>query len=210
MATKQLARLVTGIPTILVWLVAVTVGIFGLVRYQMTPGANADEIPRDWPIGTDISRNSNGFTLVMLLHPQCPCSVASVHELSELMSRANGKIVAHVLFVEPPGAPAGWCDGDLWSDARAIKGVSVSIDKEGHDAAIFGAATSGDVLVYDASGKLRFNGGITDGRGHEGEKAGYSAVLALARGNQAAVSSTAVYGCSLGVCRRAGDGRNGQ
>ena len=203
--TARAARL----PTVLVWLLAVVGGMLWLVRYQMTPGAKADVVPRQWPNGTDISRNKAGLTLVMLVHPQCPCSCASMHELSELMSRAEGKIEAHVLFVEPPGAPKGWCEGDLWNDAKANSKVSVAIDKNGHDAAIFGATTSGEVLVYDSSGVMRFSGGITDGRGHEGDNSGYLAVLALARGERLWAPSTPVYGCSLGVCTIKRDGRSG-
>jgi hypothetical protein len=78
--------------------------------------------------------------------------------------------------------------------------VEVSIDNEAKDASIFGATTSGQVMVYDASGAIRFSGGITDGRGHEGDNAGLSAILGLVRDGKAAVSTTPVYGCSLGVC----------
>src|SRR5580704_12845476 len=106
------------LPTVFVWLMAVVGGMLWLVRYQMTPGAQAADVPQQWPSGIDFSRNKAGLTLVMLVHPQCPCSRASMHELSELMSRGEGKIAAHVLFVEPPGAPKGWCDGDLWNDAK--------------------------------------------------------------------------------------------
>ena len=55
------------------------------------------------------------------------------------------------------------------------------MDKEGSDAAALGATTSGQVMVYAVGGKLLFGGGITDGRGHEGDNAGSEAVLALLR-----------------------------
>jgi hypothetical protein len=177
------------------------VGLFWLVRYQMTPGAPAAALAAKWPSGLNFARNSGGLTLVMLVHPQCPCSRASMHELSELISRSEGRLAAHVLFVQPAGSPAGWCDGDLWNDARAVRGLGVSIDKDGRDAAILGASTSGEVLVFDADGLMRFSGGITDGRGHEGDNPGYLAILALIRGHGSNISGTPVYGCSLGVCQ---------
>jgi len=198
---SKLAKWATGIPSRLLWGGAVAIGMLGMVRYQMTPDAQAREGPHTWPPGVnDMVRGPTRFTLVMTLHPQCPCSRASLNELSQLMTRSEGQVDAHVLFVNPPGAPAGWSDGDLWKQAGEIPGVNVSIDHEGKDASFFGATTSGQVMVYDASGMIRFSGGITDGRGHEGDNAGLSAILGLIREGHTAVSATPVYGCSLGVC----------
>jgi hypothetical protein len=202
MAASKLTKFATSTPSMLVWGGAVLIGMVGLVRYQMTPGAQGREAPHSWPAGlSDIAPRPGRFTLVMMLHPQCPCSRASLHELSQLMTRADEKMDAHILFVKPQGAPADWCDGDLWKQANDIPDVSVSIDNDGKDTLILGATTSGQVIVYDASGAIRFNGGITDGRGHEGDNTGLSALLGLIRDGKTAVSTTPVYGCSLGVCR---------
>lgn len=130
-------------------------------------------------------------------------------ELAQIMARSAGRVDAHVLFVQPANAPKNWLDGDLWRTARTIPGVKVQVDKQGHDAAAFGATTSGQVLVYDAAGTLRFSGGITDGRGHEGDNTGLLAILDLVRLGKSPVASTPVYGCSLGVCRMKPAGGNG-
>jgi hypothetical protein len=168
----------------------------------MTPGPKGPDAPHVWLAGlNDILRKPGRFTLVMTLHPQCPCSRATLNELSQLMTRTGEQIDAHVLFVQPPGAPANWCDGDLWKQAMVISGVTISIDHDAKDASILGATTSGQVMVYDASGKIRFSGGITDGRGHEGDNAGLSSILELIRAGRTAVATTPVYGCSLGVCQ---------
>jgi hypothetical protein len=137
----------------------------------------------------------------MILHPQCPCSKASVSELAGIMAHAAGRMDAHVLFVDPANAPAGWLDGDLWRQAKAIPNVVVSVDGEGRDAAAFAAETSGQVLVYDAKGVLQFSGGITDGRGHEGDNPGQLSVLDVVRTGKPEVTTTPVYGCSLGICQ---------
>lgn len=183
------------------WAVAVVLGMCDLVRHQMIPSAAAQVATNRWPINANITRNNQHPTLIMLLHPQCPCSRASLHELVELISRSSGKLDARILFVQPPNAPAHWLDGSLWRQAGAIPDVTVSIDKDGHDAAIFGASTSGQVLVYDAAGTLRFSGGITDGRGHEGDNPGLLSILSLLREGKSSVTATPVYGCSLGVCK---------
>jgi hypothetical protein len=184
-----------------IWAIGIVLGMLGMVRYQMTPAAPGREISRRWPANAGIARASGLATLVMMLHPQCPCSRASVHELGELTARAAGRLDAHVLFVEPPNAPADWLDGDLWKEAHAIPGVAVTVDKDGHDAAAFGATTSGQVMVFDPAGNLEFSGGITDGRGHEGDNAGLLSVLSLLREGKTAVFQTPVYGCWLGICR---------
>ena len=202
MAAGKLTKLATSAPLLVIWGGAVAIAAGGLVRYQMTSGAPGRAAPHSWPAGLgDIARKPGRLTLVMTLHPKCPCSRASLHELSQLMTRAAEKMDAHILFVKPEGAPADWCDGHLWKQAKDIPGVSVSIDSDAKDASIFGATTSGQVIVYDASGAIRFSGGITDGRGHEGDNAGLSAILGLILDGKTAVSTTPVYGCSLGVCR---------
>jgi hypothetical protein len=202
MGASKLTKFATSIPSMFVWGGAVLIGMVGLVRYQMTPGTRGREAPHSWPVGlSDMVPRPGRFTLVMMLHPQCPCSRASLRELSQLMTRAGEKMDAHILFVKPPGAPADWCDGDLWKQANDIPDVSVSIDNDGKDTLILGATTSGQVIVYDASGAIRFNGGITDGRGHEGDNIGLSSLLGLIRDGKTAVSTTPVYGCSLGVCQ---------
>lgn len=201
MAKANWARTLTGAPMLSLWGIAVLVGMFQMVRYQMTPAVSARELPRRWPAGIDFAPAPGLPTLVMTLHPQCPCSRASVYELAELMARAAGKLDAHVLFVEPPNAPPSWLDGDLWRQANAVPGVVVSVDKDGRDAGAFGASTSGQVLVYSPAGELEFSGGITDGRGHEGDNPGFLSILSLLLDGKPTVSQTPVYGCSLGMCR---------
>ena len=61
----------------------------------------------------------------------------------------------------------------------------------------FGAETSGYVLLYDTHGKLLFKGGITGSRGHAGDNAGESAIVALLEGEKPVLTRTKVYGCSL-------------
>ena len=186
---------------VLVWGFAVVVGMYGMVRYQMTPAALGQEAPSQWPSALSFLRNTNRPTLIMTLHPECPCSRASVNELAQLMARSAGRLDARVLFIHPKNAPADWLNSDLWRQAKAIPNVTVSLDEDGHDAATLGASISGQVMVYDASGVIRFSGGITAGRGHEGDNAGLLSILSLVRDGKSQVATTPVYGCSLGVCK---------
>jgi len=183
---------------IAVWGIGVLLGMTSLMRYQMTPAAHA-AAPGHWPANASFSPSPLHPTLIMTLHPRCPCSRASLHELEQIMAHSAGRLEAHVLFVIPQNAPSDWRDGDLWGIAQSIPDVTVSIDKGGHDASAFGATTSGQVMVYDIAGELRFSGGITDGRGHEGDNDGMFSVLDIVRLGGSRIVTTPVYGCSLGI-----------
>ena len=42
-----------------------------------------------------------------------------------------------------------------------IPGVTTIVDRDGTQASLFGAETSGQVVLYDSHGELKFRGGIT-------------------------------------------------
>lgn len=144
-----------------------------------------------------IERAPDRATLIMLAHPHCPCTRASIGELALLMAHAQGRVNAYVLFLKPQGFTDDWEKSDLWRSAAEIPGVSVLKDEGGVEAARFHAATSGQTVLYDATGRLLFSGGITGGRGHSGDNAGRSAITALLNEGEAEQAETAVYGCPL-------------
>jgi hypothetical protein len=180
----------------IVWTLAVTVGMGVLLNYETAPGVAA--VPHsDWPKGSEIRLASDRPTLVMVAHPKCPCTRASLGELARLMAQCQGKVTARVLFLRPKGMPMGWEKTDLWRSAASIPGVEVSSDYRGVEARRFGAKTSGQTFLFDPSGRLLFSGGITGGRGHEGDNAGHGAIVAILHGEKSAPSRTFVFGCSL-------------
>jgi hypothetical protein len=167
-----------------------------MFRYQSSAGTQTNA-PAVWPVQSHICASSNKATLLMILHPHCPCSRASVRELNQLMAKCEGLIEAHVIFVKPHGFAEGWEKSDLWKAAASIPGVSIHCDDEGNEARLFQAATSGQTLVYDKSGKLFFSGGVTAGRGHSGDNPGAKAISTLLSNTRTDASQTPVYGCSL-------------
>jgi hypothetical protein len=182
------------------WILAVGVGMRALLLHAATPGRKG-EAPGRWPEG--VARQAGRPTLVMAVHPRCPCSRASVGELSRIMTLCRGRTAARVLFVKPAGFGREWVRTDLWDSAAEIPGVEVVCDDEGVMARRFGARTSGDTLLFGAGGELLFHGGITGSRGHWGDNAGRSAVVSLlavenrpAAGRTACVDSL-VFGCPL-------------
>ena len=85
----------------------------------------------------------------------------------------------YVVFLKPSSMPDGWEQTDLWKTAAALPNATVVRDDDGREAERFGAATSGQTMLYDARGSLLFSGGITGARAHAGDNAGRSAIVAL-------------------------------
>jgi hypothetical protein len=180
------------------WLLAVAASGLLLIAYENTAGPQSrvhDTFPTLAAIQLDTHRN----TLLMFAHPKCPCTRASINELNRLLAHCSTNVDAHVFFLQPKSVEADWVKTDLWRSAANIAGVQTHVDPDGAIAARFGASTSGYVVLYNAQGKLLFHGGITSGRGHEGDNPGSSALLALATGTGAnvACNKTPVYGCLL-------------
>lgn len=141
--------------------------------------------------------SASGDTLIMLAHPHCPCTRASVSELANVMARVQGKVRAYVLFLKPHDSDHSWDDTDLRRSAAAIPGVAVLSDIDGVEAKRFGAETSGHTMLFNPSGRLLFSGGITESRGHAGGNAGESAIVSLVNTHTADRATTFVFGCSL-------------
>jgi len=180
----------------LLWLLAVGTGFAFILNYQSASG-HAGAAPERWPSTAQISPDPKRDTLVMFAHPQCPCTRASMEELNRLLARHHGQVTTHVLFIQPQSFTANQVQSDLWRSAEAMPGVTVYTDINGVQAKLFGAETSGYVLLYDAQGRLRFRGGITGGRGHAGDNSSEDTIDAILSGNVTDSLPTPVYGCSL-------------
>jgi hypothetical protein len=181
---------------LITWLPIVVVGLFFLARYQNTAG-RSEAASATWPVESRIPRTPGIPTLVMMVHPHCPCSRASIGELAVLMAKVQGVVNANVLFVKPRDSPFAWEMTDLWTSAAIIPGVKVSVDDDGNEARRFKSHTSGQIFLYGANGQLLFSGGITAGRGHFGDNAGLSAVVSLLIQGNTQTKETAVFGCPL-------------
>lgn len=181
------------------WLAAVLLALGGLANWDRAAGVAAHP-PAAWRSQPTLALDPARPTLVMLLHPQCSCSRASVSELNHLAALCPNRAKMVVLFLRPAGYPATWTRTGLWRQAAAIPGVTVSADDDGEAARRFGAATSGETLLYAPDGHLLFHGGLTGARGHEGDNAGLSAVASLLNGQRNVRASAPVYGCPLVGC----------
>jgi hypothetical protein len=178
------------------WLLAAVAGFVVILNYQNTSG-RVGITPQHWPSRAQIALDHNRDTLIMFAHPQCPCTRASLEELNRLLARSQGRVAAQVLFFKPGKFSGDWTRADLWRNAADIPGVAVHEDLDGAQARLFGAETSGYVLLYDTHGQLLFRGGITGSRGHAGDNAGENAIVSLLTGQDVSLKQTQVFGCSL-------------
>jgi hypothetical protein len=165
-----------------------------------TPG-EAGVAPARWPETTRLPRRAGASTLVLALHPACPCSQASLDELEGVLARATAPITAPimaiVLVVRPAGLEAPAAEAAALERVRAIPGALAIVDEGGVEARRLGARTSGHVLVFDGEGRLTYTGGITAGRGLRGDGAARQAVAAALDSASTPTPSCPVYGCPL-------------
>ena len=180
----------------LAWAGTAVWGGHALLKYENSPG-KVGQVFSSWPADSTLQLANDRLTLVMAAHPQCPCTRASVAELAQLMAHVQGKVQAYVLFYSPRKSGADWQNTDLRRTAAQIPGVTVLSDVDGAEAQRLGAETSGHTFLFDPSGHLLFNGGITASRGHSGDNAGESAIVSLIDNRISARTKTFVFGCSL-------------
>jgi hypothetical protein len=195
--TRRFSRQrLAAIVGLVLWGTGIAGGFVYAMLYEITP-ATSEVAGNQWPAATSCSLTRQHPTLVLFVHPHCPCSRASLNELSVLMTHCEGRLDAHVLFYKPSSASREWTRTDLWYAAARIPGVQPRVDVDGAERRHFGARVSGEVFLYQASGELAFHGGITASRGHAGDNAGRSAIESLVLNNTAVASKTPVFGCEL-------------
>ena len=182
---------------VLGWFATVATGMAMLSAYASTPGAPASA-PSEWPVASTIARHAGTATVLVFAHPGCPCTRATLAELDRVLAHGGGRADVHVVLRRldsTDGAPIATSLAEL---AAAIPHVRVQWDEGGREAARFGVATSGEVLLYDGADRLRFAGGITAARGHMGDNAGSDALLLKLTAASEETALSPVFGCALG------------
>lgn len=159
-------------------LVAGLLGLLALGAYEATP-AREQSWPLVWPLNSQLNSHGQGGLsfdpaaphTVMFVHPHCPCTVASVEELCDVLRDTASR--ATLVVYEPANVDTAWVDGPLWHlAAQHPDQFTLVRDPEGKLARTFRAQASGTCLVYGADRRLRYAGGVTLSRGHRGANAG--------------------------------------
>ena len=178
------------------WIAVIAIGFGLLLKHESSAGSSGAPC-QDWPAKTGLVRASDRPTLVVFAHPQCPCTRAALSELAAILARCSKPVQVDVVFYAPPGSPPGWARTHSWEAAKNIPGVRVRLDPDAAEAEIFGIETSGHALLFGLDGKLRFSGGVTIARGHEGQSPVQEPLLALLSGESTEFHRSPVFGCAL-------------
>lgn len=166
------------------WAVALSVGFHNAMRWDFTPGQTA-------AAPASLNAKAHKPCLIVALHSQCPCSLATVENLTSLSPQERAQMQITLAFTGPDVK-----DSAIVKKAAALPEAREEFLSETEILRKYGAKTSGQALFYDATGRLVFSGGLTDARGVPGDSAGMKALEAALRG-KACVATTPVYGCAL-------------
>jgi hypothetical protein len=172
------------------WVAASSLGFLALGAYHATPN-DPGSAPDRWPSNASIPLDRSRPTLLIFIHPRCPCSTASMDELEQVLDRCRGRVAAHVIKFQPEETSEGW------EDSGEVANLNVRLDPGGREAARFGVETSGHVLLFDPSGRRLFSGGITISRGHRGGNPGLDRLIDAIEGGSDGPGSSPVFGCPV-------------
>ncbi|GAA4428253.1 hypothetical protein [Bremerella cremea] len=184
-----------------VWLFAVLITFGWLTQYGSTPGV-AMRPPENWPNDSAIHHESGESSLLVFLHPDCPCSRATLDNLERIAEQHTIAITlvclsdSHHETFESNWLTTGSCRGHVarWQSRPSIE---VHRDIDGHEADRFRVTTSGHCLLFDELGNLRFSGGVTSRRGHEGNNSGLACLSSVIEGWSTGRKQFPVFGCPL-------------
>jgi hypothetical protein len=137
----------------------------------------------------------------MLVHPHCSCSRASVDELEAVLEKSPATLRTYVLVYRPENFKPGWEKTQVVENASKLRRAKVLVDENGREAELFGGFTSGQTLLYDDHGNLRFAGGITSLRGHAGINSGRTGIIDILRSRSGA-GTHPVFGCAISTKER--------
>jgi len=188
---------VTAVLTLAALIWAGTVGAMyqSIRRFETTAGRGA-EAPAAWPASSRIVPARDRWTLVMLIHPHCSCSRASLQELERIVEMSGPSLETYVLVYRPSEFRAGWENTDVVDAASRVQRAHVVMDTNGQEARRFGAFTSGQTFLFDRDGRRRFSGGITSLRGHAGVNRGSMDVVDIVR-SKVPQGAHPVFGCAI-------------
>jgi hypothetical protein len=199
------------------WLIALVPAAATLLRFEWTSGATGLAPTR---LTTSLSKgvsqkDGREALLVVAIHPLCSCTRATLKELED--SAPTWKQPYRTTFLIYQAKSAVTSDFD-WHRAVYIREAQQALhaevieDLNGEQAAKLGALTSGEVLLYSApdqqnSRRLLFSGGVTAGRGMEGENGGIASLEhAINSSNTQAEAHAPVYGCGLAALAQPASG----
>jgi hypothetical protein len=191
----RLHAVIPWVCALAVWGAVIAAGFLALEAYANSRGARGRSLA-DWPRKCVIPIDGTHPTLLIFLHPLCPCSSASIDELKEIAGRCGDRVRLNAVVLCTDSLEREG-EGAIERSLTNVPDIQIWPDIGGALARRFGVLTSGHVLLYGPSGHLIFSGGITSSRAHRGDNLGRSAVLSAILADPSDRGSTPVFGCPL-------------
>jgi len=173
---------------LITWLLAMAIVFCTVYAHKYTAGYSGQPLARR--TDESLKDKSTAPQLIMFIHPNCPCANVSIKHFAKLVDILKLQAVIYICAEIKT-------DSQNWRSAEQIQGVKVILDSSSINAKKFGALTSGHVYLYSEDGKRLYDGGITAGRGHDGDNPGMKAILHLAKHPECNSVSMSVFGCHL-------------
>lgn len=181
---------------------AVALGWYQLIHFSSTPGAQF-AAPARWPGEIPLSRAAGLPLLLVFVHPRCSCTPATLRQLDTTLESTQAAVqVALVVYgskaLSPEAANPRALVSEPSSPARLLHApAQIVSDPGGLLARRFGAATSGEIVLYAADGRLLFQGGITPMRSEVGAGPGADALSNALTTGAAQLRQASVFGCPI-------------
>ncbi len=191
---------VTIVAMTILWLIAVGAFVTSITDHLARPGPVSEHQSNAWPTNERVRLNEDGFTLLMFVHPDCPCTQSSLAELERLLAQQSVRpINTHIILPVPNDAESTHKITNVFPRSLSLYPFQEKhiLDKNAQLTRLFGIRTSGHCLLFDQSGQLLFSGGLTPLRGHEGSCPGNISLAECLHGQPPQTRQSPVFGCAL-------------
>jgi len=173
----------------IVWSFALAITFHAAMAWEYKAGLGSARLPkREMAIRKPL--------LIVVLHSQCPCSLATIEDLINLPVTDRSQLKIRLVFTGPDPI-----DSRANEESETLTGVDREYLTESQVLSRYGARTSGQAYLYSRSGDLIFSGGLTDSRGVRGDSDGLVAIRETVAGRKC-IAEAPVYGCALQTPKR--------
>lgn len=186
-----------------VWVILCTIGL-GAVSLHSFDGVVPHAADNGhWPQDSRLMQESSE-RLVIFIHPQCPCTRATLSELEAVLARQTIATTLVISAIDPE-----WLTSKMMQHINRMRThypalIDVFLDNDGSESEFFGATASGHCMYFNRQGQKVFSGGITASRGHVGDNDARHRLMELIQLNSEVPSLEApslfpVFGCRLPI-----------
>ena len=186
----------------LIWLLLIASILFILYRYQFKSESLKNNLgDKSYQIlSKAFNLKINTKNIFVFIHSECPCTEASLDELSRLYTRLNddhsSDLNSYFIFSMPEGFHQDIKKSQLWQKASKFKNSELYIDHGAILVKQLNINTSGYLLYFDSS-VLKYCGGITQSRSHRGSNKGLNHLYKLLNQDSYKFYQFPTFGCAL-------------